>query len=623
MPLDNNQTPFAIAKLDEAVRGIKQVVNELPILRKRLDKNKDNKLKAKEIYNDLQQQYGKLISALNSVTLSLLEMELPDETDYSIKLKQSIKSFNLMTPDYSKLCLALNNFLAKLPVSNTPEMITTNAAVIGRLMKHVKMGYYPTDLEHAKHLVRGIEFPEGITTNLFDPCCGCGLALRTLAEGNNCYTYGVELDGHRSEEALTRLHRVGFGSYFQSRISNEAFHLMLLNPPYLSVMTEGGLNTRSEKKFLVNSLTHLIYGGLIIYIIPYYRLTADICRILCDNFDDLSVWKFMGDEFKRFKQVAVMGIRRKRQDGSDMVSSLASLALEPDNIPLLMDIPDNRYQLPPITKKVELFKGAEFNVVELAEQLHKSTSFSKLFEKNKLDSSAKRPLLPLNLGQVGLIGGSGLINGLVDCDTPHIIKGRIVKDNKVNIEENINNRGDVTSTTVYETRSNKMIFNLLTPQGFLSLSDYSDIGMNIDTNVNEYKGERSMETTSVRLNEESNFEVIYEPESIFDDYANTITVYESEDNEADKVGLRIPLGRMVITPNANNTLSGMEINAAIARHRSGDWGEVGKSDWKANNDAVKEGERVLSVYTGKGGDKFWIITEADRSYTTVLMPNDY
>ena len=137
-------------------------------------------------------------------------------------------------------------------------------------------------------------------------------------------------------------------------------------------------------------------------------------------------------------------------------------------------MPDNRYQLPATAKRVDIFKGAEFNAAELAEQLNKSTSFSRLFEKNKLDGTAKHPLLPLNLGQVGLIGGSGLINGLVECDTPHIIKGRIVKENTLRKEENENKLGEVISTTITETRFNKMIFNLLTPQGFLSLADYEN-----------------------------------------------------------------------------------------------------------------------------------------------------
>jgi hypothetical protein len=359
----------------------------------------------------------------------------------------------------------LSGYLDSLPISKT-----TNASIIGRLMNNIKMGYYPTDMDNLKHLVRGIGFPDSITANLFDPCCGCGLALRMLADSNDCATYGIELDGHRAEEALTRLDRVGFGSYFKSRISNEAFHAMLLNPPYLSVMTEGGNNTRSEKRFLIDSLSHLMYGGLLIYIIPYYRMTADICRVLCDNFDDLTVWKFTGDEFKRYKQVAIMGTRRKRQNGSALVSGLAELALQPDNLRELTYLPENRYQLPAMAKKVDIFKGAEFNVTELAEQLNKSTSFSRLFEKNKLDGATKRPLLPLNLSQVGLIGGSGLINGLVECDTPHIIKGRIVKENRLRKEENLNRNGELTSTTLTETRSNKMIFNLLTPQGFLSLA---------------------------------------------------------------------------------------------------------------------------------------------------------
>lgn len=572
---NNNQAPYALAKLVEAARVIKQSVNELPLSRTRLDRYKDNKRKAREVYTDLKQQHGRLLAAFGTSALALSEMELPEMAEYSVNLSRSIKRFNLMTPDYTKLCAALNGYLAKLPLADKPEAKTTNAAIIGRLMNNVKMGYYPTNLEHVRHMARGIRFPEGVTVNLLDPCCGCGQALKTLAEGSVCTTYGVELDRYRAEEAIGQLDRVGFGSYFHSRVSHESFHLMLLNPPYLSVMTEGGNNTRSEKRFLVDSLYHLLYGGLLIYIIPHYRLTADICRVLCDNFDDMTVWKFADDEFKKYKQVAVMGIRRKRQDGSSLVQELASKALAPDMLPELSELSEGRYQLPVMSVKVNTFKGAEFNVHELAEQLNQSNSFSRLFEKNKLDSAEKRPLLPLNLGQVGLIGGSGLINGLVECDTPHIIKGRIVKENSVNSEENLNNKGELTSTTVYETHSNKMIFNLLTPEGFLSLSDYG--------------------TKSV------------------DDPRDSDSCHDEQ----------FPLGRMVVTANADSILTADDISTAIQRHKSGDWGEVSESDWKANDNAVKAGERILSAYTGSGGDKFWIITEADRSYTTVLMPEGY
>lgn len=565
MPPENSQQYYAIAKLEEAAGAVKQAANEFPLLRKRLEKFKENKSKAREIYNDLKQQREKLLSALNTATLSLLETEQSELVEYSVKLSNSVKAFNLMTPNYEKFCAVLSDYLAKLPIS---EAKTTNAAIIGRLMSSVKMGYYPTDIEHIKYLEQGIEFSEDITVNLFDPCCGCGLALRTLASEHNCITYGVELDKHRAEEALTRLNRVGFGSYFRARVSNEAFHLMLLNPPYLSVMTENGNNSRSEKRFLIDSTSHLIYGGLLIYIIPYYRLTPDICRVLCDNFEDLTVWKFKGEEFKRFRQIAIVGKRIKRRDSSALVAELAEFAVNPDKISALSELPKNRYALPKIEKKVDLFKGAEFNVAELAEQLSRSNSFSRLFEKSKLDSDVKRPLLPLNIGQVGLIGGSGLINGLVECDTPHIIKGRIIKENTITKEDNMNNKGETIGETIYETRSNKMIFNLLTPQGFLSLSDY-------------------------------------------------------EEEKPVKSNLPLQLGRTVITANAKNILTDSDIENALNRHQSGDWGELCEEDKQVNEKALKDGDRILSVYISSGGKRFWVITEADRSCTTVLMPEDY
>ena len=85
----------------------------------------------------------------------------------------------------------------------------------------------------------------------------------------------------------------------------------------------------------------------------------------------------------------------------------------------------------------------------------------------------------------------------------------------------------------------------------------------------------------------------------------------------------LPMGRTVVSANASNILSDADINTALHRHRRGDWGEVGQSDWKTNDDAIKHGERVLLAYTSTDNEKFWIITERDRSYTTVLMPSDY
>lgn len=102
-----------------------------------------------------------------------------------------------------------------------------------------------------------------------------------------------------------------------------------------------------------------------------------------------------------------------------------------------------------------------------------------------------------------------------------------------------------------------------------------------------------------------------------------------------------PLGQVVATPGALALLSrhGVEPAELLSRHQSGDWGQLSREDAQANDDAVKFGDRVLSAYelplapAGQPGedaeagaparDRAWVITEADRSSTCVLLPSEY
>ena len=282
--------------------------------------------------------------------------------------------------------------------------------------------------------------------------------------------YGIELDDHRAEQAQQQLYRVGFGSFFGSNISPGAFHAVFLNPPYLSVLSENGGRSRDEKRFLIESIPLLMMGGLLIYIVPYYRLTADLCGIICDNFEQVRIHRFLDREFKQFKQVVVTGVRRRRTEAEQDAEALCSAAEHPETLPTADLLPKACYELPAVSKKVETFRGAVFNEDELARQLANSTGFDRLFAKSRLDSEIKRPPLPLSIGQVGLIGGSGLINGLMECDYPHIVKGRIIKEKHTVTDENRGPHGRLISTEIRETISNRMIFNILTPSGFRSLT---------------------------------------------------------------------------------------------------------------------------------------------------------
>ena len=460
------QKPYALDQITLLQPQIMQSIQGMVILRARIEKYRQSDMAAaQDIYTELDRTRRHLTEQLSKSELFLLEMEEYLLARVADQLRCGLIGFNLMSMGYKPIYEALGKFTASFPTGQK-----TSAAVVGRLMNNIKLGYYPTDPDNISLILRGIQFPEGVTTNLFDPCCGCGKALRQLAQGNNCYAYGVELDESRAEEAQTRLHRVGFGSFFYSHISHEAFHLLFLNPPYLSVINEGGGRSRHEKRFLIESIPTLMYGGLLIYVIPYYRLTPDICRILADNFDELTIWRFTDSEFKKFKQVAVLGIRKRRSMESQDAFWLEQYAYEPASIPLLSQLPESRYTLPAQPLTVGIFKGERFNQKELEQQLKKSDSFAQMMARSELDSGVKRPLLPLSISQIGLIGGSGMINGLIACDTPHIIKGRIVKVVRTESEEKFNYRGDHMGSEIKETISNKMIFNVLTPNGFKALT---------------------------------------------------------------------------------------------------------------------------------------------------------
>ena len=92
-----------------------------------------------------------------------------------------------------------------------------------------------------------------------------------------------------------------------------------------------------------------------------------------------------------------------------------------------------------------------------------------------------------------------------------------------------------------------------------------------------------------------------------------------------KTTKKFPLGQVVATPGAVNAMNeaGDHSNEFLFRHATGDWGEVPREDAELNDLAVIEDSRILSAYFTKSGVKRWIITEADRSSTTILLPEEY
>ena len=90
----------------------------------------------------------------------------------------------------------------------------------------------------------------------------------------------------------------------------------------------------------------------------------------------------------------------------------------------------------------------------------------------------------------------------------------------------------------------------------------------------------------------------------------------------------INMGRLLMTRGVNDLVAEDEafakfVMSSLTRHRRGDWGNLTDEDIQENELSLKEGYRLLSAYESKGLPKIWIITEADRSATTILFPNEY
>jgi len=86
---------------------------------------------------------------------------------------------------------------------------------------------------------------------------------------------------------------------------------------------------------------------------------------------------------------------------------------------------------------------------------------------------------------------------------------------------------------------------------------------------------------------------------------------------------RFPFGQTVITRTAMNILHAEDVLAGLERHALGDWGDLCPEDRAENELSLYENRRLFSEYSDRNGRTFFIITEADRSATTVLLPEDY
>jgi hypothetical protein len=101
------------------------------------------------------------------------------------------------------------------------------------------------------------------------------------------------------------------------------------------------------------------------------------------------------------------------------------------------------------------------------------------------------------------------------------------------------------------------------------------------------------------------------------------TLKRIEMERTENISPLFPLGNLLITPTARDLLTPEIIANLLQRHQCGDWGDMTAEDKQENDYSVPRALRIFSAYNVGEGERVWLITEADRSATTILTPEDY
>ncbi len=256
------------------------------------------------------------------------------------------------------------------------------------------------------------------------------MAFTDLVEGTRARRYGVEIDAYRAEQA-----RSGESKHSKRtpgvRCPAESISLLYLNPPYDPEVGQTN-NQRLELVFLEHTYRWLKPGGALIFVIPQPQLKS-CSRILCEYFSDLAVYRLTEPASVKYKQVVVLGRRRKRRhhlrdsELPNCVRWLEMLAWKSD-LADLADHPPVFYEVPPSGPVVLTNTDILFDEVE--NLLLDSAAFrqaSRILLPKQRDVGG-RPLTPLHGGHVGLLCTAGMLSGIFgEGEERHMAHWRSVK----------------------------------------------------------------------------------------------------------------------------------------------------------------------------------------------------
>jgi hypothetical protein len=335
-----------------------------------------------------------------------------------------------------------------------------------------KNGYFPTDEPTLERALSALA-PSVGPMCILDPCAGEGVAIAEAAHtlGRACvHAYAVEYDDERAAHARGLVDYCLHSDLMDTLISRQAFGLLWLNPPYGDLVRDqaGGYQfqgrARLEKLFYQRTMPLLQYGGILVFIIPYYVLDQELVGWLTRHFADLRVYRAVETQFK---QVVIFGQRvRQRDQSSENVRSARTLLLqigqgEVDAEELPSEWPFLPYTVPSSLTEPEHFYRTTLEHEQFAAEVHRLQGLWTAFDVHLgvAQQSLRAPARRLSHWHLALALAAGAISGVVTSKTGKVlvVKGDTHKEKTQSTEYTEKEDGSIVETRTLTDRFVPMI----------------------------------------------------------------------------------------------------------------------------------------------------------------------
>lgn len=294
-------------------------------------------------------------------------------------------------------------------------------------------GQYFTCPFHSKAIGKLLEWPEN-EVSIIEPSIGDASALFSfLDKKENRTVFGVELDkaiyeDHKKSKKVDYILNADFLSGIS--ISNHVFSLAFANPPY----GDSEYNERYESIFMKRLYNYIKTKGILVLIIPYYLFEKDsnFAVKFTNRFDVEAVYKFHEKEFKKFKQVVLIGRRKSvLKENPQAAEALKNKVLDIENLELLpMDYKGKKIQVyPSSSEAVNVFQTMAINKEEMCMSYKRGGLLGKANILKKVASGqVLTPPIPPKSGHLYLLGTIGFQSGIIGSEADkdlHLQRGKV------------------------------------------------------------------------------------------------------------------------------------------------------------------------------------------------------